>query len=239
MQTYLTSSKGRSGLADDFLVRQAQLGDHGAFELLVDRYNTLLLRLIFQLVRDEHLAHDILQYVFLQLYRALPTLQTGATLKGWLCQVARHRCFDELRRKRPIFFSEIVPVADGNEYSHPMMLPDPARQPEEQIEQNELRELLLEAIEMLPSRYRRVVLLRYDRQLSFREIGQELGIPESTAKTHFSRAKEPLRALLEPELASGAGRDHSICHTKMVRKAESSGQGFQAQEATALAETLE
>lgn len=202
MQAYLISSKQRSDLADDLLVRQAQLGDHDAFELLVDRYSALLLRLIFQLVRDEHLAHDILQFVFLQLYRSLPILQTGVALKGWLCQVARHRCFDELRRKQPVLFCEIEPYPDGSDYSYLTTLPDPARQPEEQVELRELRILLLEAIDMLPSRYRRVVLLRYARQLSFREIGQELGIPEATVKTHFSRAKQPLRALLAPELAS-------------------------------------
>lgn len=202
MQAYLISSKQRSDLADDLLVRQAQLGDHDAFELLVDRYSALLLRLIFQLVRDEHLAHDILQFVFLQLYRSLPILQTGGALKGWLCQVARHRCFDELRRKQPVLFCEIEPYPDGSDYSYLTTLPDPARQPEEQVELRELRILLLEAIDMLPSRYRRVVLLRYARQLSFREIGQELGIPEATVKTHFSRAKQPLRALLAPELAS-------------------------------------
>lgn len=206
MQSYLTPSKRHSNLADDVLVRQAQLGDHGAFELLVDRYSTLLLRLISQLVRDEHLAHDILQYVFLQLYRSLPTLQAGRTLKGWLCQVARHRCFDELRRKQPVLFCEIEPYPDGSDYSYLTTLPDPARQPEEQVELRELRTLLLEAIEMLPSRYRRVVLLRYARQLSFREIGQELGISEATAKTHFSRAKQPLRALLASVLTSERGR---------------------------------
>jgi len=109
MQTYLTSSKQRSDLADDILVQQARSGDHGAFEALVDRYSALLLQLICHLMQDEHLAHDVLQYVFLQLYRSLPTLRAGGTLKAWLSQVARHRCLDELRRKRPVYFSEIAP----------------------------------------------------------------------------------------------------------------------------------
>jgi RNA polymerase sigma factor (sigma-70 family) len=209
MQTYLTStSKQQSDLADDVLVQQARTGDHRAFEALVDRYSALLLRLISHLVQDEHLAHDILQHVFLQLYRSLPKLQASGTLKAWLSQVARHRCFDELRRKRPIYFSELTPLPDGDDYSQLITLPDPDLQPEEQVEQDELRELLLEAIEMLPSRYRAVVLLRYATQLSFREIGQELGIPDATAKTYFHRARKPLRALLEPEFANewGMGR---------------------------------
>ena len=91
MQTHLTSHKQRSDLADDFLLQQAQAGDHGAFELLVDRYSVLLLRLIYHLVQDEHLAQDILQHVFLQLYRSLPTLRRNGRLKGWLMMMAAHR----------------------------------------------------------------------------------------------------------------------------------------------------
>ena len=201
MQTHLASKKQRSGLADDILVQRARSGDHGAFELLVDRYSDVLLRLISQLVRDEHLAQDVLQYVFLQLYRSLPTLRVGGTLKGWLCQVARHRCLDELRRKRPALFSEIVQELEGSEFSPWLLLSDPELRPEEQLEQDELRELLLEAIETLPLHYRTVVLLRYVSQLSFREIGQALGIPHATAKTYFHRARKPLRTLLEPVFA--------------------------------------
>lgn len=167
----------------------------------------MLLRLICSLVQDEDLAQDILQHVFLQLYRSLPTLRAEGTLKAWLSQVARHRCFDELRRKRPIYFSEIAPLPDGDEFSYLITLPDPHLLPEEQVEQDELRELLLEAIKTLPSHYRAVVLLRYTHHLSFREIGQELGIPDATAKTYFHRARKPLRALLEPEVADYVGME--------------------------------
>ena len=198
MQTYLVPSRRRSDLSDDELLQQAQSGDPGAFELLVERYSGLLLVLISRIVRDDHLAHDVLQRVYLQLYRSLPTLVPGRTLKAWLCQVARRSSIDELRRRRHLLFSEIEPLPDGGEYSFLVTLPDSDRQPEEQVE---LRELLLEAIETLPSHYRAVVLLRYTNQLSYREIGRALHIPETTAKTHFYRASKHLRDLLEPEFA--------------------------------------
>src|ERR1700694_1039539 len=142
MHRYLLSNKKHSHLADDVLVQQAHRGDHGAFDMLVERYSAVLMQLICRLVRDEYLAHDILQHVFLQLYRSLPTLRPEGTLKGWLCQVARHRCFDELRRERPVFFSEIVLVSGGVEHSPLLLLSDPDPQPQEQVERHELRELL-------------------------------------------------------------------------------------------------
>ena len=201
MQTHLTSKRQYSDLTDDVLVQQAHIGDQGAFEILVERYRALLFLLISHLVRDEDLAHDVLQHVLLQLYRSLPTLRTGGTLKAWLCQIARHRAINELRRRRHLLFSEIEPFPDGGEYSFLATLPDPDRQPEEQVELRELRQRILDAIETLPSRYRPIVLLRCDTQLSFREIGQALSIPETTVKTYFYRAKMQLRTLLGPEFA--------------------------------------
>jgi len=201
MQTHLTSNRQYTDLTDDVLVQKAHIGDQGAFEILVERYRALLFLLISHLVRDEDLAHDVLQHVLLQLYRPLPTLRTGGTLKAWLCQIARHRSIDELRRRRHLLFSEIEPFPDGGEYSFLATLPDPDLQPEEQVELRELRQRLLDAIETLPSRYRPIVLLRCDTQLSFREIGQALSIPETTVKTYFYRAKKQLRTLLGPELA--------------------------------------
>jgi RNA polymerase sigma factor (sigma-70 family) len=204
---HLLSNKQPSDLTDDLLVQQARDGDQDAFETLVDRYSALLYLLISRLLQDEHLAHDVLQHVFIQLYRSLPTMRPGGILKAWLSQVARHRCFDELRRKRPIFFSEIAYVQGGGEFSAITMLPDPDRLPEEQVELRELQQQLLEAIESLPTQYRSVVLLRYANQLSFREIGQALSIPEATAKTYFYRARKPLRTLLDPQFANHTGTE--------------------------------
>lgn len=211
MQTYCIASKRYSDLTDDVLIQQACTGDHGAFEILVERYSALLFLLISQILQDEHLAHDVLQHVFMQLYRSLPLLRPGGTIKSWLCQVARHRCIDELRRKRPLCFSEIGDDPDGEELSLLASPADTAPRPEEQVKLIGLRQHILEAIEQLPPQFRAVVRLRYITQLSFREIGQELSIPTATAKTYFYRARKPLRTLLElelePECANNRGME--------------------------------
>ena len=188
-------------MTDSVLIQQARIGDQGAFEILVDRYSALLFCLTLNILHDEHLAHDVLQHAFLQLYRSLPTLRTDRTIKAWLCQVARYRCIDELRlrRRRPSLFSEVGENSEGEEFSFLVEIPDPERPPEEQVELIELRQHILEAIKQLPVRMSAVVLLRYAKQLSFREIGQVLSMPEATAKTYFNRARKPLRILLELE----------------------------------------
>ncbi|HEY6541679.1 MAG TPA: sigma-70 family RNA polymerase sigma factor, partial [Ktedonobacteraceae bacterium] len=83
-----------------------------------------------------------------------------------------------------------------------LSLSDPNPLPEEVAERHDLRSAVQRAIDDLPPRYRRVVLLRYAGQQSFAEIGQALSIPAATAKTHFQRAKVLLRDALTTEMPS-------------------------------------
>jgi RNA polymerase sigma-70 factor (ECF subfamily) len=121
-------------------------------------------------------------------------------LTAWLFQVARNCCIDEMRRKRAICFSELEAdswrVADDEESSLLAMLPDPFPLPDEEIEQRDVQRLLCEAIRALPPKFRAVVSLRYQLDMSYAEIGGRLHIPPATAKTYFQRAKPLLRALL-------------------------------------------
>jgi RNA polymerase sigma-70 factor, ECF subfamily len=68
--------------------------------------------------------------------------------------------------------------------------------PADAVEQQDQQRLLQDAIQALPPRFRTIVSLRYREELTFREIGQRLHIPENTAKTYFQRARPLLRAAL-------------------------------------------
>jgi RNA polymerase sigma-70 factor (ECF subfamily) len=175
-------------------------GDQEAFAILVDRYHASISRLIFSFLKDASLADDVFQQVFLQLYLSLPALRTDRSVKAWLFQVAHHCCIDELRRKRPIHFSEVTAVQNEEELPPFAALLDPDPLAEEVVELHEMQRSLHEAIQTLPPRLRSVVWLRYTTQLTFSEVGQKLSIPEATAKTYFYRARPLLRALLEVSL---------------------------------------
>lgn len=200
MQTRESMEAGLEELSDGMLARQCLDGDQRAFEALVEHYRPLLFNSIYQILGDYDQSCDILQQVFLQLYLSLPTLNQDKSLRGWLLKVARNRCLDELRRKHALPFSTLETMEDDEEVSLLFALSDPSPLPEEVAEQHDLQGALRRAIESLPPRYRRVVLLRYDGQQSFAEIGQALSIPAATAKTHFQRAKVLLRAALTTEM---------------------------------------
>jgi RNA polymerase sigma-70 factor, ECF subfamily len=188
--------------SDSILMAQTLAGDSTAFEAIIQRYHSPLIHYIGKHVGDYDQAYDILQHVFLQLHLFLPKLYTNMLLqterqqiKGWLFQVAQNRCIQELRRKRPILFSEIEHGGD-EEGSLLRNIVDADPTPEEELEYQELSRSLQRAIQGLPPKVRTIVNLRYREGLSFIEISQLLGIPENTAKTHFHRARPLLRAAL-------------------------------------------
>ncbi len=188
-----------AAVADRVLVRQTLAGDQDAFETLVRRYHTQVFHFIRHYVSDYDQACDVFQQVLLKLSASLPKLCIAQEQLGpWLFQVARNCCIDELRRRRMICFSDLGWDADEEE-GEPSPLAsraDPCLSPEETVEYHELQRMLLEAIDGLPSKLRLVVLLRYAHELSFAEIGQQLQMPASTAKSYFYRARPLLRATL-------------------------------------------
>lgn len=187
-----------SEISDAVLVTQSLDNNDRAFEMLVQRYGTTLFNFIYRFFSDYDQACDIMQQVFLQLYLSLPKLDTKRPLKNWLFQVARNRCLDELRRKHPSHLSDLIGEDEEEEdKAVSLFLRDPRPLPEDVAEQHELQDQLLSAIQNLPPNFRSVVYLRYTAQLSFSEIGRTLGIPETTAKTHFHRARHLLQASLQ------------------------------------------
>jgi RNA polymerase sigma-70 factor (ECF subfamily) len=182
-------------MADTILAQRVLSGDQKAFEVLIQRYHTPLFHFIYRFLGDENLANDVLQEVFLRFYLSLPQLKTTTPFQSWLFRVAHNCCVDEFRRqtRAALSFSQVEAERNEGELTSICDIPDPGPLPEEVAEHLDLQASLQKAIQMLPPRFRSVVLLRYVSQLSFSEISQILSIPEARAKTYFHRAKPLLR----------------------------------------------
>ncbi|GAC1357014.1 MAG: hypothetical protein NVS2B12_14570 [Ktedonobacteraceae bacterium] len=196
--------ESRPSIEDGFLAQQALLGDERGFEGLVHRYNQQLFNFIYHTLGDYDQACDVLQKVFLKLYLALPDLKQDQLFKAWLFRVADHCCIDEirLRRRKPVlYFSELASLYDTDEFSIAEDILETGPSPEEIAVEHNTQQLLQQAIDTLPVRYRAIVRLRYMAQMSFAEIEQALDIPQTTAKTYFHRAKPLLRLVLKELLS--------------------------------------
>ena len=151
------------GVPDGVLVGQALAGDQLAFELLVSRYHRPLVSYIRGFLKDDELANDVLQHVFLQLYLSLPVLLRNVSLRAWLFQVARNRCLDELRkrhRRAEIPFSTLEWKYREEEFSPIEAIPDPEPLPEVVAERSDLQRSLQLALFALPLKWRSIVHLR-------------------------------------------------------------------------------
>src|SRR5215469_3268527 len=181
-------------LSDRLLLEQAFAGDDIAFETLVRRYETQLYRFVCANL-DSDDAEDVVQFVWVQLYRCLSHLQSDSSspsrersLKPWLFRVAWNRCLDVQRRHKR-YQSFFFPTLEGaNETDTFSAILDPTPLPEEWVEWREEQEYLYAAIQSLPPRARAIVWLRYTADLPFRDIAQRLQIPTNTAKITFYRA---------------------------------------------------
>ncbi|HZQ38423.1 MAG TPA: RNA polymerase sigma factor [Dehalococcoidia bacterium] len=180
---------------DEQLVAAFLGGDAEAYEELVRRYSRRIFNFVYRMIGSYADADDVAQDVFVQVYRSLPAARTDLPFKPWLYVIARNKCLDFVKRKRPVLFADVDgPDDEGSSITE--RVPDPDPLPEELAERADLQRILHEAVLELPERYRQVVAMRYTGDLSFAEIADALNVPENTVKTHFHRAKALLRTWL-------------------------------------------
>src|ERR1700759_4807171 len=144
-ETGLVNSPPPSGQEDAALLMQVQRGDDYAMASLFDRYSKIVYSVALRVLRDPASAEDVLQEVFMQIWRNPDGfVATRGSLGGWLAVVSRNRAIDALRRKRPT--EQVDDVALASNYN----LADEA-------ERNSLMERAREVIHMLPSEQRKTL----------------------------------------------------------------------------------
>jgi RNA polymerase sigma-70 factor (ECF subfamily) len=172
---------------DRELVYSARRGDEGAFDALFYRYRDGIYRLSLAITKDPHAAEEIVVDTFARAYRALARLEPDDTLRPWLYRVAINESYD--RRPRAAIPSSLDDAADevaaGDE-----------RSPSVLAEREEVRRIVLAAIDTLDQKHRTVVVLHYLSELALAEIALVVGSPVGTVKSRLHYALRRLRAHL-------------------------------------------
>lgn len=167
-------------------VLQAQSGSHEALNELFKRVQEPLFRYIVSLVRDQHLAEDILQEVFIRIYRKLRWLREPEAFRAWTYQIASREAFRYLNRERR--WSEQI-------RDDATLAALPASEPGEFP--RELIESLPQLVGSLSPASRAVVILFYLHELSLVETAAVLDIPVGTAKSRLAYGLQKLRRTFE------------------------------------------
>jgi len=169
---------------DDELMMLARGGVEGAFDTLIRRHQQLVLRLAFRYVRNAAWAADVAQNTFVEVYRALPRYRAQGRFKSYLYQVLLNQC----RRSRRSVRTESR-VLD-------VLMRVPVHAPAEVLAREQRREVEA-ALDTLSVKLRKVVLLRFGADLSYKEIAELLAIPVGTVKRRMFDAIAKLRDELE------------------------------------------
>ena len=178
--------------AERALIDRAQQGDHDAFAALMNEHQRYVYNLALRVLRDENEALDLAQETFVRAWSALPNFRGQSKFRTWLYRIVTNLCYNRLPGLRRSL------NALGDAVVEEIPNPDSkSGNPARKLEMQELREHLRQAVDDLDERYRLLITLRYQDELSYDEIASTLNLPLGTVKTGLFRAKERLRRALE------------------------------------------
>ena len=174
---------------DDLRIIQRVLGgDADAFRLLVERYQGALFSLVGNLIQDRGDCDDVAQETFLAAYLHIGSYSAReAKFSTWLLTIARNKCLNVLRKRKPQVMETLPAQADSRDPARGMM-------------EAELFGQLDRALAALPLEQRSAFVLSEIQGLSHEEICRIEAVPMGTVKSRISRAKEKLRSLLPRSL---------------------------------------
>jgi RNA polymerase sigma-70 factor (ECF subfamily) len=167
-------------------VRAAQQGDAAAFRCLVDCYDRRVLYFVLRFLPDSHQALDVMQEVWLAMFRRLPALRAPGAFRVWLYQIAHDQVVSLLRRQ---FRQEKVQEKLADHFADPV-----EANHESAFDQ---AELVHKALDLLSPEHREVLVLRFLEDLSLEEIAEALRCRLGTVKSRLHYAKRRLRQQVE------------------------------------------
>jgi len=179
---------------DGRILRGLRSGIEGAYEELIERYEQQIFGMVYRLLGNQSDASDVVQEVFLKVFRGVATFREQSSLRTWIYRIAvneanNHRRWFVRHCKLEVPLEETRPEHPNSiEYT-----PDPGRSPFEQAMDSETRTLIERALTQINPVFRTAVVLRDVQNLSYEEIAEILQVSLGTVKSRILRGREALR----------------------------------------------
>lgn len=170
------------------LIARAKEGDIDAFEALYEKYKNSVYRTALAITRDRMAAEEILQDAFLRAFRHIDNVHDGSPISPWLHRIAINLAYT-WSTKRSRWLTPLEHVIDR-------LIAAPVTSPEYSIEQNELQQVVREAIDQLEFPHRATIVLFYLEEFSLAEIAEIMDVPVGTVKSRLYYGREKLREAL-------------------------------------------
>lgn len=173
------------GARDEQLVTATLAGDRPAFGRLVEYYQRRVFAVAHRYLRNEDEAADLTQRTFLKAFESLDKLEGRQAFAAWIFRIAANLAKNEIRFRATKTFQNLenAQLSTAPHY-------------EDEINRDAQRQAMRQALEDLPDKQHRCVVLRIDAELSFREIGEIVGCSEASARVNFHHGLKALKSAL-------------------------------------------
>jgi RNA polymerase sigma factor (sigma-70 family) len=188
------------GRSEEDLVAHVRREDDSAFEELFSRYRARVGSYVRGMVRDHGRAEDLVQEVFLAALRRLRETDCPIAFQPWIYEIARNACIDEFRRTRRVYEVPLESDRQSSRDDGDMASHDPT--PDAAVESKQRLEDLRRALGGLSESHHKILVLREFEGLSYREIGERMGMSRQVVESTLFRARRRLTEEYD-ELVSG------------------------------------
>lgn len=172
-------------------VKELKSGDKNAFQTIYKETNNVALAYIKRYCDIPGDWEDILQDVYIKVYRSIGQLEDASKLQAWINKIAANEAIRHNMKKRPKLFSELenddgtLPeFEDDNENNHPELIAD----------RKAIAMVVDQMLELLPEDQKDALLMIYGQKISIKEMANNLGISENTIKSRLYQGKQKLMA---------------------------------------------
>ncbi len=195
----MKEQKGNNAELDKELVLKVQQGDKSAFDLLVIKYQHRIIQLVNRYVKDPSEAQDVAQEAFIKAYRALPNFRGDSAFYTWLYRIAINTAKNYLVSRSRRYSDYQVDIQDAEQVGNAPELKG-LDTPEHLLMNDEIVEVVKDAIDKLPEEMKTAIMLREFEGLSYEEIAEAMECPVGTVRSRIFRAREAIDEKLSPLL---------------------------------------
>ena len=187
-----------------WLVEGLRSGEERAYEALITRYQQPVYNLVYRLMADPADSSDVVQEVFLKVFRSISSFRGNSSLKTWIYRIAVNEAYNQRRWFSRHKRKEIgLEIEDEGVQPLQEVLSDPGRSPFDLAAGRETRALVEAALTEVNPAFRAAVVLRDMEDMNYEEIAEVLQISIGTVKSRILRGREAVRKSLAGRLEPG------------------------------------
>lgn len=181
---------------DAELVRSAQAGNVEAFESLMKRYRSRLIRYLSTYMMDAGDTEDVVQETFIKVFKAIDSFRGDASFSTWLFRIGINTAKRSLTRNGRRLALTVEPSSEAHGNQQAFETATDYETPEAKLENKQILDLLDSALADLPTGQRTSLILREIEGLSYEEIAEQMHCPVGTVRSRIHRARDTIAAVL-------------------------------------------